>query len=157
MKKIIIIAAMALTLGFQSCKSTGKAVENPVETLERDDFRSASKAETARILAEVNAKNANKSVLVLTQTYKGEKIQVTQSGKVIFSDYPITNLNTRIATYFSISNQADAVIKDVRTGQEVVIPIAKAIKYKYIYIMKKVSNGKFKYVVTYSNTLRPLG
>ena len=148
---------MALTLGFQSCKSTTKAVENPVETLERDDFRSASKAETARILAEVNAKNANKSVLVLTQTYKGEKIQVTQSGKVIFSDYPITNLNTRIATYFSISNQADAVIKDVRTGQEVVIPIAKAVKYKYIYIMKKVSDGKFKYVVTYSNTLRPLG
>ena len=157
MKKIIIIAAMALTLGFQSCKSTTKAVENPVETLARDDFRSASKAETARILAEVNAKNANKSVLVLTQTYKGEKIQVTQSGKVIFSDYPITNLNTRIATYFSISNQADAVIKDVRTGQEVAIPTAKAIKYKYIYIMKKVSDGKFKYVVTYSNTLRPLG
>ena len=157
MKKIIIIAAMALTLGFQSCKSTAKAVENPVETVARDDFRSASKAETARILAEVNAKNANKSVLVLTQTYKGEKIQVTQSGKVIFSDYPITNLNTRIATYFSISNQADAVIKDVRTGQEVAIPTAKAVKYKYIYIMKKVSNGKFKYVVTYSNTLRPLG
>ena len=94
--------------------------------------------------------------MILTQTYKGEKIQVTQNGKVVFSEYPITNLNTRIASYFSISNQADAVIKDIRTGQEVVIPTAKAVKYKFIYIMKKVSNGKFKYVVTYSNTLRPL-
>ena len=157
MKKIIIIAALALTIGFQSCKSTVKPVENPVDTLERDDFRSASKAETTRILAEVNAKNANKSVLILTQTYKGEKIQVSQNGKVVFSDYPITNLKSRIATYFSISNQADAVIKDINTGQEVVIPTAKAVKYKFIYIMKKVSDGKFKYVVTYSNTLRPLG
>lgn len=156
MKKIFIIATMALTIGFQSCKSKEKTVENPVETIERDDFRSASKAEIARVLKEVNAKNSSKSVLILTQTYKGEKIQVTQNGKVIFSEYPITNLNTRIASYFSISNQADAVIKDIRTGQEVVIPTAKAVKYKFIYIMKKVSNGKFKYVVTYSNTLRPL-
>jgi hypothetical protein len=95
--------------------------------------------------------------LILTQTYKGEKIQVSQGGKVVYSDYPITNLKSRIASYFSISNQSDAVIKDIRTGQEVAIPTAKAVKYKYIYIMKKVSNGKFKYVVTYSNTLRPLG
>lgn len=157
MKKIIIIAALALTIGFQSCKSTVKPVEDPVETLERDDFRSASLTETARVLEEVNAKSANKSVLILTQTYKGEKIQVSQGGKVVYSDYPITNLKSRIASYFSISNQSDAVIKDIRTGQEVVIPTAKAVKYKYIYIMKKLSNGKFKYVVTYSNTLRPLG
>ncbi|MFD2908343.1 hypothetical protein ACFSX9_06305 [Flavobacterium ardleyense] len=156
MKKIFIIATMALMIGLQSCKSTEKTAET-VETVERDDFRSASKAETARILKEVNAKNANKSVLILTQMYKGEKIQATQAGKVVFSDYPITNLNTRIANYFSISNQADAVIKDINTGQEVVIPTAKAVKYKFIYIMKKVSEGKFKYVVTYSNTLRPLG
>lgn len=147
---------MALTIGFQSCKSTVKPVENPVETVARDDFRSASLTETARVLEEVNAKSTNKSVLILTQTYKGEKIQVSQGGKVVYSDYPITNLKSRIASYFSISNQSDAVIKDIRTGQEVLIPTAKAVKYKYIYIMKKLSNGKFKYVVTYSNTLRPL-
>lgn len=157
MKKIIIIAALALTIGFQSCKSTVKPVQDPVETLERDDFRSASLTETARVLEEVNAKSANKSILILTQTYKGEKIQVSQGGKAVYSDYPITNLKSRIASYFSISNQSDAVIKDIRTGQEVLIPTAKAVKYKYIYIMKKLSNGKFKYVVTYSNTLRPLG
>lgn len=148
---------MALTIGFQSCKSTVKPVQDPVETLERDDFRSASLTETARVLEEVNAKSANKSILILTQTYKGEKIQVSQGGKAVYSDYPITNLKSRIASYFSISNQSDAVIKDIRTGQEVLIPTAKAVKYKYIYIMKKLSNGKFKYVVTYSNTLRPLG
>ena len=111
MKKIFIIATMALTIGFQSCKSKEKTVENPVETLERDDFRSASKAEIARVLKEVNAKNSNKSVLILTQTYKGEKIQVTQNGKVVFSEYPITNLNTRIASYFSIRIKRTPLLK----------------------------------------------
>lgn len=156
MKKIVPIALLALMIGFQSCKSKVKPVEELVETVERNDFRSASKIEIANILKEVNAENSNKSILILTQTYKGEKVQVSQNDKVIFADYPITNLKNRIANYFSINNQADAVLKDIKTGQEVIIPSTKAVKHKYIYIMKKVVNGKFKYVVTYSNTLRPL-
>lgn len=81
----------------QGCNSTVKSVY-------RDDFRSASKAEIDKVKKEVHATSSTKSILILTQTYKGEKIIISQNGKVIFSEYPITNLKSRIATYFSISN-----------------------------------------------------
>lgn len=133
----------------QGCNSTVKSVY-------RDDFRSASKAEIDKVKKEVRATSSTKSILILTQTYKGEKIIISQNGKVIFSEYPITNLKSRIATYFSISNQEDVLVKDLNTNKEILIPSKKSAKYKYIYLMKKVHKGKFQYVITYSNTLRAL-
>jgi hypothetical protein len=122
----------------------------------RDDFRSASKTEIEKVEKEVNAKSSKRSVLVLTQIYKGEKIIVSQNGKTIYSEYPITNLKSKIADYFSINNLEDVLIKDLNSGKEIIIPTKKSNKYKYIYVMKKVTKGKFQYVITYSNTLRPL-
>ena len=136
-------------MGFVSCNPTQKSVY-------RDDFRSAKDSERQKILNEVNAKNSNKSVLILTQTYKGEKIVISQNGKTIYSEYPITNLNNRIASYLSFSNQQDLIVKDLSTKEEIVIPVKKATKHKYVYLMKKVNKGKFQYVITYSNTLRPM-
>ena len=136
-------------MGFVSCNPTQKSVY-------RDDFRSAKDSEKQKILNEVNAKNSNKSVLILTQTYKGEKIIISQNGKTIYSEYPITNLNNRIASYLSFNNQKDLVVKDISTKEEIVIPVKKATKHKYVYLMKKVNKGKFQYVITYSNTLRPM-
>ena len=136
-------------MGFVSCNPTQKSVY-------RDDFRSAKDSERQKILNEVNAKNSNKSVLILTQTYKGEKIVISQNGKTIYSEYPITNLNNRIASYLSFNNQKDLVVKDISTKEEIVIPVKKATKHKYVYLMKKVNKGKFQYVITYSNTLRPM-
>ena len=136
-------------MGFVSCNPTQKSVY-------RDDFRSAKDSERQKILNEVNAKNSNKSVLILTQTYKGEKIIISQNGKTIYSEYPITNLNNRIASYLSFNNQKDLVVKDISTKEEIVIPVKKATKHKYVYLMKKVNKGKFQYVITYSNTLRPM-
>ena len=149
MRILVFIFVLIISIGLQSCNSTVKSVY-------RDDFRSASKTEIEKVHEEVNAKKTNKSILVLTQTYKGEKIIVSQNGKVIFSEYPITNLNNRIADYFSINNLEDVSIKDSDSGKEVNIPAKKASKYKYIYLMKKVNKGKFQFVITYSNTLRPL-
>ena len=149
MKVIAYLFFIIISIGLQSCNSTVKSVY-------RDDFRSATKSEIEKIQKDVNATHSNKSILVLTQTYKGEKIIVSQNGKVIFSEYPITNLKSKIADYFSINNQENILIKDSDSGKEVSIPAKKASKHKYIYLMKKVNKGKFQFVITYSNTLRPI-
>jgi len=149
MKKLIPILLITLSIGLQSCNSTVKSVY-------RDDFRSASKAEVEKIHKEVNAKNSNKSILFLTQIYKGEKIIISQNGKTIYSEYPITNLNNRIATYLSFNNQQDLLLKDNNSKNEILIPSKQSSKHKYIYVMKKVNKGKFQFIITYSNTLRPI-
>lgn len=149
MKKLIPILLITLSIGLQSCNSTVKSVY-------RDDFRSASKAEIDKIHKEVNAKNSNKSILFLTQIYKGEKIIISQNGKTIYSEYPITNLNNRIATYLSFNNQQDLLLKDNNSKKEILIPSKQSSKHKYIYVMKKVNKGKFQFIITYSNTLRPI-
>lgn len=149
MKKLIPILLITLSIGLQSCNSTVKSVY-------RDDFRSASKAEIKKIHKEVNAKNSNKSILFLTQIYKGEKIIISQNGKTIYSEYPITNLNNRIATYLSFNNQQDLLLKDNNSKKEILIPSKQSSKHKYIYVMKKVNKGKFQFIITYSNTLRPI-
>lgn len=149
MNKLIPILLITLSIGLQSCNSTVKSVY-------RDDFRSASKAEIEKIHKEVNAKNSNKSILFLTQIYKGEKIIISQNGKTIYSEYPITNLNNRIATYLSFNNQQDLLLKDNNSKKEILIPSKQSSKHKYIYVMKKVNKGKFQFIITYSNTLRPI-
>ncbi len=149
MKKLIPILLITLSIGLQSCNSTVKSVY-------RDDFRSASKAEIEKIHKEINAKNSNKSILFLTQIYKGEKIIISQNGKTIYSEYPITNLNNRIATYLSFNNQQDLLLKDNNSKNEILIPSKQSSKHKYIYVMKKVNKGKFQFIITYSNTLRPI-
>ncbi|MFN7045316.1 MAG: hypothetical protein ACK4M1_08980 [Flavobacterium sp.] len=149
MRILVFISIIIASVGLQSCNSTIKSVY-------RDDFRSASEGEIKNVQKEVGATSSKKSILILTQNYKGEKIIVSQNGKIIFSEYPITDLKSRIANYFSINNNLNILVKDVSTKKEVLIPASKISKYKYIYLMKKVNKGKFQYVITYSNTLRPL-
>ena len=149
MRILVFISIIITSIGLQSCNSTVKSVY-------RDDFRSASKPEIEKVQKEVNAKNGNKSILFLTQVYKGEKIIISQNGKTIYSEYPITNLKSRIANYFSVKNNIDVLVKDISTKKEIMIPASKIGKHKYIYLMKKINKGKFQYVITYSNTLRPL-
>ncbi len=149
MRILVFIFVLIISIGLQSCNSTVKSVY-------RDDFRSASKTEIKNIQEEVGATSSSKSILILTQTYKGEKIIISQNGKVIFSEYPITNLKSRIANYFSVNTNFDVLVKDISTKKEVIIPAKKMAKHKYIYLMKKVNKRKFQYVITYSNTLRPL-
>jgi hypothetical protein len=77
---------------------------SPIKTQVRDDFRSASDTERKSFLKNLNATDSNKSVLILTQGYKGEKIIATQGNKTVFSEYPITNLKTELAAYFSFES-----------------------------------------------------
>ena len=149
MRILVFISIFITSIGLKSCNSTVKSVY-------RDDFRSASKPEIEKVQEEVGATSSSKSILILTQTYKGEKIIISQNGKAIFSEYAITNLKSRIANYFSVNTNLDVIVKDISTKKEVIIPASKISKHKYIYLMKKVNKGKFQYIITYSNTLRPL-
>ncbi len=149
MRILVFISIIITSIGLQSCNSTVKSVY-------RNDFRSAPKTEVKNIQEEVGATSSSKSILILTQTYKGEKIIISQNGKVIFSEYPITNFNNRIASYLSFNNQQDLVINDRNSKKEILIPSKKSSKHKYVYVMKKVTKGKFQFIITYSNTLRPM-
>jgi hypothetical protein len=125
-------------------------------TTVRDDFKSASETEKKEILKNTNATSTNKSVLVLTQGYKGEKIIASQENKNIYSEYPITNLKKQLADYFSFDNTKTLLIYDNFSKQEVIIESKMAVKHKFIYLKKVYKEGKAKYFITYSNTLRPL-
>ena len=55
-----------------------------------------------------------------------------------------------------IDNTADTRIHDNLTRKEIVIQAKKAKKYKFVYVQKDNANKKSPFVITYSNTLRPL-
>ena len=80
----------------------------------------------------------------------------TQEGKTVYSKYPITNLKTHLADYFSFENNKILIITDNFSKQEVVIEPKKAVKYKFIYLRKDYEKDVATYKVTFSNTLRAL-
>lgn len=132
-----------------SCKSV-------VETNFRDDFKGMEANEVAVFLKKNKASSKERSVLFLTQGFKGEKIVITQGIKTVYSSYPISNLNTRIADFFSVDNQNNLVIQDVFSKKEIIINSKNAKKHKFIYVMKIYEAKAVKYKITYSNTLRIL-
>ena len=129
---------------------------SPIKTEVRDDFRSSSKQETKNFLKEVNGTSDSKSVLILTKGYKGEKIIASQEGKTVYSKYPISNLKTHLADYFSFENNKILIITDTFSKLEVIIEPKKASKYKFIYLKKDYKKGIATYKITFSNTLRAM-
>lgn len=132
-----------------SCKST-------ISVDHRDDFRSMDDQSKAAFLKQNNAASENRSVLLLTQGFKGEKIILKQNDKTISTSYPITDLNTKIASFFSFSNESNLLIFDNYSKKDIIIPFKKAQKYKFIYLKKEYKDSVATYLITYSNTLRPL-
>lgn len=119
----------------------------------RDDFKSASENYTISFLKSKNAIDDDKSVLILTQGFKGEKIIVKQNSKSIYSEYALTNLKRQYAASFAFSNKSPISILNNNSKQEVTIEPKHSDKHKYIYVMRE-SDGSFK--ITLSNTLRNL-
>lgn len=122
----------------------------------RDDFKSVSDAEKSRILKGLNATATNRSVLIFTQGFKGEQISAYQNNKKVYSDYPISNLKTKYADSFGFSNDSELVINDNFSKEEIRITPKNSQEYKFIYLMKEYKDGKANFLITYSNTLRPL-
>lgn len=134
---------------FTNCKPT-------ITSNYRDDFRSMDEKSKVAFLKKNNATAENRSVLLLTQGFKGEKVILKQNDKTISTSYPITDLNTKIASFFSFSNQSDLLIFDNYSKKDISIPFKKSQKYKFIYLKKEYQDSEASYLITYSNTLRPL-
>lgn len=145
MKKIVFIC---LAQFFIMCSTTQFQV--------RDDFKSVSENEKTTFLKNENATSKSKSVIILTQGFKGGKITAKQNGKTIYSQYPITNLKTQFADSFSFSNSSDIVLYDQFSKEELLLEAKKINSYKFVYIMKTLKGEQASYKVTLSNTLRPL-
>jgi hypothetical protein len=159
MKKILLIITAAFLLTMCSSSKTGKsntttAAAKP-EVQYKDDFRAAGDKERNALLKELKATAAGYSVLIFTKNYKGEKITVSNATSRLYSGYLISNLKTGIAGNTRIDNSVDTRVFDNLTKKEAVIDAKEAQKHKYIYLMKE-PGAPNPFVITYSNTLRPL-
>ena len=121
----------------------------------KDDFRAASDKEKAALIKKLKANADNYSVLIFTNNFKGEKITASNSKGRLYSGYPMSNLKTGIAESIRIDNTLDTRIYDNLTKQEAIVEAGEAKKHKFIYLMKN-PGAKHPFVITYSNTLRPL-
>ena len=154
MKKFILIVVTALLFTMCSTSKTAKANAKP-EVQYKDDFRSASDKEKSALLKKLNATGSGYSVLILTKNFKGEQTIVSNEKKTLYKEYPISNLKTGIADQVRIDNSVDTKIYDNLTKKEAVVSIKEAQKHKFIYVMKDPGAAN-PFVITYSNTLRPL-
>ncbi|WP_155958837.1 hypothetical protein [Flavobacterium limnosediminis] len=151
----VILMMVLFTVGCSSKKRVAEEKNEPAVQY-RDDFRSVSATAKKKFLSEMKANDASASVLILTKGFKGGKVTVANEKKSLYSGIPISNLSTGIAGYITINNTVDTKITDDISKVEVVIDAANANKYKFIYVMKDASRLGNPYVITYSNTLRPL-
>lgn len=145
MKKIVFICLAQLLV---MCSTTNFQV--------RDDFKSVSSQEKNTFLKQKKATSTTKSIVILTNGFKGEKITAKQNNKTVYSAYPITNLKTKYADSFSFTNTENLIIHDSFSKKELLLESKKVSAYKFIYIMKIITDNGASYKVTLSNTLRPL-
>lgn len=157
MKKILLIVAIAFLMTMCNSTKTGKgsSANAKPEVQYKDDFRAATDKEKNALLKKLKATGTNFSVLILTKNYKGEKIVISNEKKTLQSSNAISNLKTGIADAIRIDNTLDTKIYDNYTKKEAVIAAKEAQKHKYIYVMKDPGAAN-PFVITYSNTLRPL-
>lgn len=159
MKKLLLFLLMALAL--TACGSKKKAATAPDEPAKaeiqyRDDFRATTAAKKNKLLKTLKATGKNYSVLIFTKGFKGEQITVTADGKTLYRGNQISNLKSGIADQIRIINTADTKVFDNLTKAEVILPADETQKHKYIYLMKNNDGKGNPFVITYSNTLRPL-
>jgi len=155
-KTFSIVFSMLFVVVVLGCSSS-KAVttKSKANVQYKDDFKSASEKEETALLKKLNASGAKYSVLIFTKNYKGEKIITSNTQKKLHSGYLISNLKTGIAEEIRIDNTIDTKVFDNLSKKEIIIPAKEAQKHKYIYLMKKPGDNP-PFLITYSNTLRPL-
>ncbi|MEZ4854290.1 hypothetical protein [Flavobacterium sp.] len=150
MKKIIFLAIVVF---FYNCSSV---LHSNVSYQTRNDFKGVAENTKNEFLKQKNATSNTKSVLILSQGFKGEKIIVKQNEKIIYSEYPISHVKTKYADSFSFNNTVDLILYDNYSKEEITIKSDKIGNNKFIYVMKYIENEKTKYKITVSNTLRAM-
>ena len=156
MKKLFFILLASSLLVMCKSASTKTAADKPVAEVQyKDDFKSADAAEKKALLSKLKATGKGYSVLIFTKNFIGEKVVASNAKKTLYSGYVISDPKTGIAEKIRIDNSVDTKVYDTRTKKEVVVDVKNAQKYKFIYLMKN-NEGDSAFLVTYSNTLRPL-
>lgn len=150
MKKIIFLAIVVF---FYNCSPV---LHSNVSYQTRNDFKGVAENTKNEFLKQKNATSNTKSVLILSQGFKGEKIIVKQNEKIIYSEYPISHVKTKYADSFSFNNTVDLILYDNYSKEEITIKSDKIGNNKFIYVMKYIENEKTKYKITVSNTLRAM-
>ncbi len=154
MKKILLAAIVIL---FAQCTAVNSVIPTSTTSYQtRNDFKSVSESTKDKFLVQKNATSVSKSVLILTQGFKGEKIKVQQNGKTIYSEYPISHIKTKYADSFTFDNSADLLVIDNFSKEEITIDSKKINGHKFVYLMKYLDGEKTKYKITLSDKLRPL-
>lgn len=158
MKKIFLLVLMVTLTACGSKKKAAVAADEPAkpEVQYRDDFRATTAAKKNKLLKALKATGKNYSVLIFTKGFKGEQITVSSNGKTLYRGNQISNLKTGIADQIRIINTADTKIFDNLSKVEITLPATETQKHKYIYLMKDNDGKGSPFVITYSNTLRPL-
>lgn len=159
MKKIFFLLLTVLALsscGSKKNAATTSAGPAKPEVQYRDDFRATTAVKKNKLLKKLKATGKTYSVLIFTKGFKGEQITVTSNGKTLYRGNQISNLKSGIADQVRILNTADTKVFDNLTKTEIVLPATETQKHKYIYVMKDADGKGNPFVITYSNTLRPL-
>lgn len=160
-KVVLILCALLLVM----CKSKQAAADAkttdgaPAKTnvQYRDDFKAAPDSYRIDFLKHMKANDDEYSVVIFTRGYKGEGIQVSNEKKILYSGNIISNLKTGVGHKVRIDNTIDTKIFDSFTKKSIILESKEAKKHKFIYIMKDNANKANPFMITYSNTLRPLG
>ena len=151
----VVLIVVFFMMGCSSKKTVSEERKEPLIQY-RDDFRSVSDTGRKKFLTEMKATGETASVLILTKGFKGEDVVIANEKKVLYKGNPISHLETGIAGYITIDNMLATRITDKLSKKEEVIDSKNAGKYKFVYVMKNKAQLGNPYVITYSNTLRPL-
>lgn len=156
MKNTAIVLAMVFFMVGCSSKKTPVTERKEAVIQYRDDFRAVSDIGRKKFLTEMKANGETASVLILTKGFKGEDVVIANEKKALYKGNPISHLETGIAGYITIDNTVATRITDKLSKKEAVINSENARKHKFVYVMKDHAQQGNPYVITYSNTLRPL-
>ncbi len=121
----------------------------------RNDFRSVSESVQKKFLHDYKASEKQYSILFFTQGYYGEVITVKNNGETLYKDMVTTDKNSGLAKNMRILNTVETSIYDQATKKTIYIDSEKAMKHKFIYVMKDLSSEDKPYKITYSDKLRP--
>lgn len=161
-----------VTLLFAMCKTPKLATDTTTKKAERkkeavaerpifyseqvkNDFRAVSEGVKDKFLNDYNAAEARYSILFFTKGFHGEEITVKNAEGKIFSDMMTTSKSSGLARNMRILNTLETEIYDAGNGKTIYINSEMAQKYKFIYVMKDLSNEDIPYKITYSDKLRP--
>lgn len=170
MKRILLLVLVSLF--FTMCKTPSTVIvnDNNSSTIKdenlkdelfyteqiKNDFRSVSDAVKKDFLNGYKATDAKYSILFFTQGFSGEEIIVKNSEETVFKGKISSDKKTGLAKNMRILNTENNSVFDNSTNKTIFIDSKMASEYKFIYVMKDLSNKEKPYKITYSNLLRPV-